>query len=259
MPATPAGARRVDDPGELAEFFSDVPGAHIYALADLEAPFWEPSVWLRRDDAVLGLVRLPDSEAVTVYAVATKDPAATLELVAAVVPGLPAGTLLTAPLGLGDAIERTREVVWEAPHVRYVLDGPVAGDNDVGVQPLGAEHVGDLLDLYASEPGAAFFLPHMVDDESFVGVYDGGRLVAAAGTHVLSTTHGCAAIGGVYTRPEHRGLGLGGAVTAGVVRRIGTRAPIVGLNVAEANAAARSVYERLGFNPIHRYAEAEVR
>ena len=34
---------------------------------------------------------------------------------------------------------------------------------------------------------------------------------------------------------------------------------IVGLNVAEANAAARSIYERLGFTSIHRYAEAEVR
>ena len=259
MPTTPPGARRVDDPAELAEFFSDVPGAHIYALADLEAPFWEPSVWFRREDAVVGLVRLPDSEAVTVYAVATKDPEATLELVAAVVPELPAGTLLTAPLGLGDAIRRTRKVVWEAPHVRYVLDGPGADATDVAVEPLGPDHVGDLLDLYSTEPGAAFFLPHMVEDETFVGVYDSGRLVAAAGTHVLSTTHGCAAIGGVYTRPDHRGRGLGGAVTAGVVRRIGDRAPIVGLNVAEANAAARSIYERLGFTSIHRYAEAEVR
>lgn len=262
MTSGPSGARRVDDPAELAEFFRDEPGAHIYALADLESPFWEPSTWYRRGDAVVGLVRLPDGDAVTVYAVATRDAAATLELVGDVAPMLPPGTLVTGPLGLGEALASSRDVVWEAPHVRHVLTDPDRARtraNAARVEPLGRDEVDDLLELYASEPGSAFFLPHMIDDDTFVGVREEGRLVAAAGTHVLSTRHGCAAVGGVYARRSHRGRGLGEAVTAGVVERVGDRVPLIGLNVAESNATARAIYERLGFEPRLRYSEAEVR
>ena len=54
-----AGAVRVTDPDVLANFHSDEPGAHIYALADLEEPFWSASQWFRRGDAVVGVVSLP--------------------------------------------------------------------------------------------------------------------------------------------------------------------------------------------------------
>ena len=98
----------------------------------------------------------------------------------------------------------------------------------------------------------------MLADEAFVGVRHDGRLVAAAGTHVLSVEHDVAAIGAVYTHPAHRGRGLGGAVTAGVVHRLGDRIGTIGLNAAEDNTPARVVYERLGFEAIWRYEECEL-
>ncbi len=262
MTIVPADATTVDDPAELVAFFGDHPDVHVYALADLEAPYWEPSTWIRRGDAVVGLVRLPDSDAITVYAVSTRDPEATLALLGDTASGLPAGTLVTGPVGLGGALRPWREIEWEGPHVRYILrssEMATAGGGDVDVRPLDPSHVPDLAELHATEPGAAFFLPHMVEDETFVGVYEDGRLVAAAGTHVLSVRHRCAAIGAVYTVPSHRGRGLGRSVTAGAVGRVVGRADVIGLNVAEENLAARAVYERLGFEPVLRYAEAEVR
>ena len=41
-------ARRVSDPGELAEFYAGDAELHIYALADLEEPYWSASTWARR-------------------------------------------------------------------------------------------------------------------------------------------------------------------------------------------------------------------
>lgn len=257
----PAGVRLVDDPAELEVFFSDDPDTHIYALADLEAPFWEPSSWYRRGEAVVGLVRLPDSNATTVYAVATRDPVASVALTVDLLPLIEPGTLVTAPKGLADAVRPHRELAWEGPHLRYALvgRGPALTHVTASVEPLGTDRLDDLVALYASDPGAAFFLPHMLEYDSFVGVYDEGQLVAAAGTHVLSTAKRCAAIGSVYTRPSHRGQGLGQTVTAAVVQRIAERVDRIGLNVAAHNKPARAAYERLGFQKILTYAEAEVR
>ena len=92
--------------------------------------------------------------------------------------------------------------------------------------------------FYDSDPGAAFFLPSMLDDGTFAGVRDGGRLVAVAGTHVLAPQVQAAAIGAVLTVPDPRGQGLAATVTAGVWRRLAGRAALVGLNCADRNVAA---------------------
>ena len=46
----PAGARVIDDPDELDEFFDDRRGIHAYALADLDDEFWSASRWFRRGE-----------------------------------------------------------------------------------------------------------------------------------------------------------------------------------------------------------------
>ncbi|MEM8923380.1 MAG: GNAT family N-acetyltransferase [Actinomycetota bacterium] len=247
---------------ELAAFYRDHVAAHLYALGDLEEPYWSPSTWYRRGDAVVGLVSLPDVPGWTVYAVATRDPEATLALVGELAPTLPAGTLVTGPTGLAETVGRSRPLAWAGPHLRYHLAdrGSIPATAE-GVVALGAEDGDRLRALYATEPGAAFFVPAMVDDGGFVGVLDGDddrRLVAAAGTHVLSESARCAAIGAVYTHPSHRGRGLGRAVTAGVVHRIAARVNTIGLNVSAANAPARRIYEGLGFVPILDYEECEL-
>ena len=255
----PRGARVVTDPAELEAFYADQRAAHIYALVDLEPPFWDGSSWFRRGDAVVGVVALPDGEGLAVYAVSTRDPQGCTALVAELAPQLPAGLLITGPADLDDALARVRPVVPMGPHVRYELtDRTLVPDLRADVEPLDPTHLAELQALYDTDPGAAFFLPHMLADRTFVGVRVDGELVAAAGTHVLSERQHIAAIGAVYTRADHRGQGHGAAVTAGVVHRLGQRVDTVGLNVHAHNAAARSIYEGMGFSPILDYAEAQL-
>lgn len=256
--STPAGARLVEDPAELAEMYADVRAAHIYALADLEEPFWSGSRWYRRGDAVVGVVALPDGEGLAVYAVSTLDPAGCLALLVDVAPSLSAGLLITGPTGLADALRTVRGANDLGPHLRFSLTDPGAVPTVADVELLGHDHLAELGELYATEPGAAFFLPHMLADETFVGRRVDGRLVAAAGTHVASTHHDVAAIGAVYTHPDHRGRGHGAAVTAAVARRLIGRVGTIGLNVHADNTPARHIYESMGFTPILAYDEAEL-
>ena len=256
--SVPDGARLVTDPHELEVHFGDIKAAHIYALVDLEEPFWSGGTWYMRDGAAVGIVEMPGDDWQAVYAVSTRAPQASLSLVADLVDRFPPGQFVTASAGLQSALAGRREVRWCRPHMRYRLADPTAVPGpDPRVQPLDRSDLTHLQNLYA-EPDSAFLLPHMVDDSTFVGVFDGDRLVAAAGTHVVSESKRIAAIGAVYVSPYWRGMGLGRAVTAGVVHRLAGRVDLIGLNVAADNKVARSVYEAIGFVPLLTYDEAEL-
>jgi GNAT superfamily N-acetyltransferase len=125
---------------------------------------------------------------------------------------------------------------------------------------LGLEDYEGLTDLYRDGDTAGesppFFDTGMLRHGVYYGIREGGAIVAAAGTHVLAERESVAAIGNVFTRRDRRGRGLGAqvsrAVTAELLR---LRVQTVILNVVEPNAAARRVYERLGFTPYCEYRE----
>lgn len=140
--------------------------------------------------------------------------------------------------------------------VRMVLDreqfGPVAVP---GLVRLGPPDVGELDELYA-EDRPAFFLPSQLHSGVYHGVRDNGRLVAVAGTHVVSRQAAVAALGNVYTRPDYRGRGYGAAVTSAVTAELFARGiTTIVLNIVASNDAARRVYERLGFREYCVYYE----
>ncbi|MFN2272283.1 MAG: GNAT family N-acetyltransferase [Anaerolineae bacterium] len=137
---------------------------------------------------------------------------------------------------------------WEpVPMWRMVLQvgrfHPVDGD----CTPLTSDHGEQLTALYAHGEGNAFN-PRQVPGGAFHGVFENGRLVAAAGTHLVSPTHGVAAVGNIFTHPDFRGRGCATAATSAVVTELLSRGmrDIV-LNVNQKNETAIRIYERLGF------------
>jgi ribosomal protein S18 acetylase RimI-like enzyme len=222
------------------------PGWSLYALGDLAPGYFEKCEWHRAAAALAAVYR----GATPPVLFATGDPGVVAGLVAEI--GDPELSLHVRPEVAG-AIEPVYRSVGLRPVWRMLLDSArFRPEACAGAARLTAADVAAIEHLFAdgrdTHEAPDFFFPNMVTDGVFFGVREGDELVAVAGTHLAVASEGVGAIGNVYTRRDHRGRGLGGALTSAVTSELvamGIR--IVGLNVLHSNRAAARVYERLGF------------
>jgi GNAT superfamily N-acetyltransferase len=141
----------------------------------------------------------------------------------------------------------------ESPMWRMILDpAEYRPLHPEGTVRLGPSDLEPLQRLYADGQASGevpdFFRHPMLEQGVYFGCWEGGELTSAAGTHLVAPEEGVAAIGNVYTRRDRRGRGLGEQVTGAVVAELlGMGLRTIALNVAQKNAPAVRVYERLGF------------
>ncbi len=111
---------------------------------------------------------------------------------------------------------------------------------------------GDL--VYLPERDLMHIPAALIVTGTFFGIEADGRVVAAAGTHIVSTETGCGVVGWVFTEPDYRGRGYAAACTSAATAELFRRSlNVVGLNVLQSNAPALAVYEKLGYvitNPL---------
>jgi ribosomal protein S18 acetylase RimI-like enzyme len=127
------------------------------------------------------------------------------------------------------------------------------------VVDLQASDAGEISGLFASGGGEAF-RPGQMERGVYRGVRVGGRLVAIAGTHLVSPIFGIGAVGNVFTHPDWRRRGFGAAATSAVAAALlGQGLGDVILNVSQANPGAIRVYESLGFTRHCSFVEGPAR
>lgn len=139
---------------------------------------------------------------------------------------------------------------WLAPIVRMAVTPealrlPPETDR---VEPLGQADGPALTALYACWPESRFRVGRLRQGYRYVGIREGGRLVAAA-EHVLAAPDGSVAVvQGVLVDPSRRGHGLGRTVTAALTRRLfDAGARLVVLDVRESNLSALAAYDGIGY------------
>ena len=125
---------------------------------------------------------------------------------------------------------------------------------DPGVEPLEPSDAGELNRLYRLGFGS-WLPPQAVAEGIYRGIRVNGRLVAAAGTHVIGRTARIAVVGNVLTQPEFRGRGYAQATTAAVTAKLLEFCDHVVLNVRSDNPPALNVYRRLGYAEHVRFEE----
>jgi ribosomal protein S18 acetylase RimI-like enzyme len=125
---------------------------------------------------------------------------------------------------------------------------------DPGVEPLSASDAGELNRLYRLGFGS-WLAPQSVAEGIYYGIRVNGRLVAAAGTHVIGRRAKIAVVGNVLTQPEFRGRGYAQATTAAVTARLLEFCDHVVLNVRSDNPPALNAYQRLGYVEHVRFEE----
>lgn len=151
------------------------------------------------------------------------------------------------------------ELVATYPMVRMIFRGRINGKAN-NVRRLTELDIPSLIKLYAERraglDGGVFFDPIMVHRGCYYGVWEGGHLIAAAGTHLVNELEGVAGVGNVFCHSSHRGKGMGRAVFTAVVKELSDRGiPTIGLNVSPSNEAARGLYQSLGFVDYCTYEE----
>ncbi|HEX5015660.1 MAG TPA: GNAT family N-acetyltransferase [Candidatus Limnocylindrales bacterium] len=140
------------------------------------------------------------------------------------------------------------------PMVRMWVDRAHFRPYPADVRKLLPVEIGELNRLY--QLGFASWLPSSAIAEGvYYGVRVGGKLVAAAGTHVISPQARLAVVGNVLTHIDYRGRGFATAVTGAVTAELLRSCDQVALNVRSDNPPALQAYRRLGYAEHVRFEE----
>jgi ribosomal protein S18 acetylase RimI-like enzyme len=140
------------------------------------------------------------------------------------------------------------------PMVRMAVDKAHFHPYKADVQRLTALDSGQLNRLY--QVGFASWLPAAsIANGVYYGIRVGGKLVAAAGTHVISPAARLGVVGNVLTHTDHRGRGYATAVTSAVTEELLRGCDHVVLNVRSDNPPALAAYRRLGYVEHVRFEE----
>jgi ribosomal protein S18 acetylase RimI-like enzyme len=152
------------------------------------------------------------------------------------------------------AVERVYRVDEGPSMVRMWVDRARFRPYPATVQRLLSVEIGELNRLY--QLGFASWLPSSaISDGVYYGMRVNGRLIAAAGTHVISPAARLAVVGNVLTHTDFRGRGFATAVTGAVTAELLRTCDQVVLNVRTDNPPAINAYRRLGYVEHTRFEE----
>ncbi len=140
------------------------------------------------------------------------------------------------------------------PMVRMWVDRARFRPFPSDVRRLLPVEIGELNRLY--QLGFASWLPSSAIAEGvYYGIRVGGKLVSAAGTHVVSPSARLGVVGNVFTHVDFRGRGYATAVTGAVTQELLRTCDQVVLNVRSDNPPALQAYRRLGYAEYSRFEE----
>lgn len=248
---------RLTDPQEIRRFLETRRAYAAYALAQLEPHLFAVSEWwvAKGSTGQALLLHARGGLGNSLFAMGEKNAlAAVLQLH----PG-PRHTYATCQPEHVDILRRYFRLAQEQPMMRMSVTAarfrpvePVAGE----VRRLLGKDVGPINRLYSSEGMPSYYTSTHIDEGLYYGVYEAGRLVAIAGTHVISPSQGIAVVGNVFTHPRYRRKGYATLATSAVTADLLKRCRDVVLTVDPNNLPAVRAYLRLGYEEECRLVEA---
>ena len=163
----------------------------------------------------------------------------------------PRAAWVPTPIGGNPVLDLTYETEKINPMLRMGVDRatftPYVGESAALVAPLVPADAPSLNRLY--QLGFAAWLPPLAVAEGlYRGIHRNGRLVAAAGTHVIGRRERIAVVGNVLTASGFRGVGYARATTSAVTAGLLEFCDEVVLNVRSDNSAAIHAYASLGYS-----------
>jgi RimJ/RimL family protein N-acetyltransferase len=238
---------------ELRRVLSPHRAYAAYGLGQLQSPLFERSEWWLSRGAT-GQALLLHSKGGLGNALLALGSATALDAVLRLHPG-PRNTFLTCQPHHQEIVLRYFTLPERQTMSRMLVDAATFQPAGGTVVRLSGSDVRAINALYRSDGTAAFYTAQNIREAVYYGAYDGKRLIAVAGTHVVSPSEGIAVVGNVFTHARYRGQGLGRVVTSAVTTELLASCREVVLSVDPRNAAAVRAYERCGFREVGRLVE----
>lgn len=226
-----------------------------YALGQLDPRLFRYSDWWFAEDGAASALILHSRGGLGNATFALGETSA-VEALLQVHPG-PRHTFLTCEVHHVETILRYFELDQRQTMIRMHLTAAsfTPSADGIEVRRLTGRDARDINALYRSEGVPSYYTAKQIDDSVYFGIDRGTRLIAVAGTHVISPAGGIAVVGNVYTHPKHRGQHLAQATTSAVTAQLLTGCRDIVLSVDPTNEAAVRAYERLGYSEVARLVE----
>ena len=239
-------ARPATDRDEIAAYLRTDRRYAAYALGDLDGPQRGRVAWaIAHDQAGRPVALGAHHEGLVPQPLFLMgDPDGCRAILATVLK--PRDAYFQATAEHAEAMAESYELDTATAMLRMVVDRdtfvPYAGPAD----RLGPRDIDELNHLYQLGFRTGF-PPSVVADGIYFGVRVRGRLVSAAGTHVINPREGIGVVGNVMTLTDFRGHDFAKMVTSAVTAELLTRVRDVALNVHTDNGPAVAAYARLGY------------
>ncbi|HEX6140764.1 MAG TPA: GNAT family N-acetyltransferase [Candidatus Limnocylindria bacterium] len=247
-------ARAVSDRDEIAAFLRTDRRYAAYALGDLDGQNRGRCTWgIAYDDRGRPVALAMHQEGLVPQPLFLMgEPEGCHEVLASVI--RPRDAYLLGTEHLDRAVADLYELEPAVELLRMVVDAgtfrPFAGP----AERLLPGDIEDLNHLYQLGFRGGF-PASILEDGIYFGVRARGRLVSAAGTHVINRAEGVGVVGNVMTHIDYRGHDFAKMVTSAVTAELLNLVPDVALNVHADNAPAIGAYERLGYREHCRLTE----
>jgi len=254
LPATQIRARSVSDRDEIAAYLRTDRRYAAYAIGDLDSAARGRCSWGIAYDGEgqpTGLAMHHDG-LVPQPLFLMGDPDGCRAILASVIK--PRDAFFQATEALDVAAEELYELERAMLLLRMVVDAQTFVPTAGAAQRLTVDDIDDLNRLYQLGFRAGF-AQAILDDAVYYGIRIRGRLVSAAGTHVINRPEGIAVVGNVMTHADYRGHGFARMVTGAVTADLLDQVPDVVLNVHADNGPAIAAYSRLGYREYARLTE----
>lgn len=247
--------RPLRDPDEIRGLLRARVEYTAYALGQLEPELFARTRWyLARGTTGVGLV-LHSRGGLGDATFVMGDPDAILAVLS-IHPGT-AQTYVTCQPQHLDVLRRVYRLATQQPMVRMVVTRESFRPSEQHeTVPLTGIDIRKINALYGSENGPSYYVPEHIDAGVYRGVVAEGRLVAIAGTHVVSRQEGVAVVGNVFTHPAYRGRGFATSATSAVTEALLAICDYVVLTVDPRNTPAVAAYTRLGYREACQLVEA---
>ncbi|WP_270887852.1 GNAT family N-acetyltransferase [Pedococcus sp. 5OH_020] len=124
--------------------------------------------------------------------------------------------------------------------------------------PLSQKEIRDIERLLGVANPGTDARPFQFPDQRWLGVRDSAGTLVACGVREPNLA-GWPVLSGITVHPEHRGTGLGLAVTARLTREAVRERGVCTLGLYSHNAVARRLYTGLGYDDVHLWSSRRLR